>query len=46
MVSEDVENRVRVLGGFETDTVGGAEFGSRLWVEIEIGDEVGNFEWG
>lgn len=41
MVCEEVENRVRFLGSLELKTVGGAKFGSKLWGETEIVDEVG-----
>jgi len=40
MVCKECEIRVKVLGGLKLNTVGGAKFGSRLWEEPKIMDEV------
>lgn len=43
-MSEECENGFRVLGGLESKTADGAEFGSELWGEVELVDEVGECE--
>jgi hypothetical protein len=40
MVSKECKNRVRFFGSIKSKTVGGTEFGSRLWGEATILDEV------